>query len=99
NADDAGRYRDEDEVARWLARDPVSRLRQYLTGRGLLDDAAIAAVDAEAEEQARELRERMATDPGKDPAELFRHVYAEPTAALRGQRDELARELSEQARP
>jgi len=101
NADDASRYRDSGEVARWLARDPVSRLRQYLTGRGLLDEAAIAAADAEAEEQARELRERMAKDPVKDPAELFRHVYAEPTAALRGQRDELARELSqpsEQAR-
>jgi pyruvate dehydrogenase E1 component alpha subunit len=98
NADDASRYRDKDEVARWLARDPVSRLRRYLTGRGLMDEAAIAAADAEAEEQARELRERMATDPVRDPAELFGHVYAEPTAALRAQRDELARELSEQAR-
>jgi 2-oxoisovalerate dehydrogenase E1 component alpha subunit len=94
NADDASRYRDEDEVARWLARDPVTRLRQYLTGRGLLDETAIAAIDAEAEQQARALRERMAADPSGDPAELFRHVYAEPTAALRHQQDELTRELA-----
>jgi 2-oxoisovalerate dehydrogenase E1 component alpha subunit len=72
----------------------VTRLRQYLTGRGLLDETAIAAIDAEAEEQARALRERMAADPSGDPAELFRHVYAEPTAALRHQQDELTRELA-----
>jgi 2-oxoisovalerate dehydrogenase E1 component alpha subunit len=43
NADDASRYRSADEVDGWLARDPVARLRDHLRGRGLLDEAAIAA--------------------------------------------------------
>src|SRR6188472_2496387 len=30
NADDATRYRTDDEVAEWVARDPLSRLRTYL---------------------------------------------------------------------
>src|SRR6185312_2240537 len=34
NADDATRYRDSDEVQRWLARDPVSRLETYLRAAG-----------------------------------------------------------------
>jgi pyruvate dehydrogenase E1 component alpha subunit len=95
NADDAARYRADEEVAAWLARDPLDRLRAWLTGRGLLDDAAIAAVEAEAEEAAAELRRRMHEDPVTDPGDLFRWVYAEPTAELARQRDELARELAE----
>src|ERR1700683_895329 len=62
NADDATRYRSPDEVAGWLARDPVTRLREYLRDRGLLDEAAIAAADAEAEAEAAALRQRMSTD-------------------------------------
>jgi len=95
NADDATRYRSSDEVQAWLARDPVLRLENYLRTAGLLDDAALAAIEAEAEQLAADLRDRMNAEPGCDPAELFRHVYAQPTAALAAQHRALAAELAE----
>ncbi|MGO9672346.1 MAG: pyruvate dehydrogenase (acetyl-transferring) E1 component subunit alpha, partial [Streptosporangiaceae bacterium] len=79
----------------WLARDPVLRLENYLRTAGLLDDAALAAIEAEAEQLAADLRDRMNAEPGCDPAELFRHVYAQPTAALAAQHRALAAELAE----
>ncbi len=85
NADDASRYRSADEVAQWLERDPVERLERHLTARGLLDTESRQKAVDEAEEFAESLRERMNTDPRLDPADLFAHVYAEPTAALRVQ--------------
>jgi pyruvate dehydrogenase E1 component alpha subunit len=94
NADDATRYRGQDEVDGWLARDPLARIRQHLLARGLLDEPAIAALDAEAEAEAAALRQRMNADRGHDPADLFRHVYAEPTPHLRGQQQELSAELA-----
>jgi 2-oxoisovalerate dehydrogenase E1 component alpha subunit len=94
NADDAARYRPDAELQDWLARDPVTRIRQYLLDSGLLDGAALAALDAEAEAQAGDLRQRMNADPVPDPADLFRYVYAEPTPALRRQQRELAAELA-----
>ncbi|QRP47673.1 pyruvate dehydrogenase (acetyl-transferring) E1 component subunit alpha [Amycolatopsis sp. FDAARGOS 1241] len=94
NADDATRYRDRAEVETWLARDPIARLEHYLTGRGLLDDAARQEIAARAEAEAAALRERMNTDTELDPADLFRHVYAEPTAALRHQAGELTAEIA-----
>jgi 2-oxoisovalerate dehydrogenase E1 component alpha subunit len=97
NADDAARYRPEAEVQKWLARDPVTRIRQYLLDFGLVDGAALSALDAEAEAQAADLRQRMNTDTVPDPADLFRYVYAEPTRALRGQQHQLAAELAELA--
>jgi 2-oxoisovalerate dehydrogenase E1 component alpha subunit len=94
NADDATRYRRQDEVEEWLARDPLVRIRQHLIARGLLDEPAVAALEAEAEAEAAALRQRMNTDTVHDPGDLFRHVYAEQTPALRGQQQELSAELA-----
>ena len=94
NADDATRYRGQAEVDGWLARDPLARLRKHLTARGLLDEPAVAALEAEAEAEAAALRQRVNADIAHDPADLFRHVYAEQTPDLRWQQQELAAELA-----
>jgi 2-oxoisovalerate dehydrogenase E1 component alpha subunit len=94
NADDATRYRQQSEVTEWLARDPIARLETYLRGKGILDDEAMAEMAAEAEAKAAQLRAAMNAQPDLDPAELFSHVYAEPTTALRDQAQALADELS-----
>jgi pyruvate dehydrogenase E1 component alpha subunit len=96
NADDASRYRNDDEVTPWLERDPVKRLDAYLTANGLLDDESRAAATAAADRIAAELRDGLMGEPQTDPADLFAHVYAELTPQLREQaaflQDELARE-------
>ncbi|MDQ6850323.1 MAG: pyruvate dehydrogenase (acetyl-transferring) E1 component subunit alpha [Actinomycetota bacterium] len=93
NADDATRYRDSAEVQEWLARDPIARLETYLRAQGLLDDVGLDEITAAADRFAADLRTRMNTDVNVDPAELFAHVYAEPTPALRAQRAQLEAEL------
>jgi 2-oxoisovalerate dehydrogenase E1 component alpha subunit len=92
NADDASRYRDDAEVASWLARDPIDRLQKYLQTQGILDQAGIDAAAGEAEAKAERLRVALNADAELDPAELFEHVYAEPTANLRRQAAQLAAE-------
>ncbi|MFB9907568.1 pyruvate dehydrogenase (acetyl-transferring) E1 component subunit alpha [Allokutzneria oryzae] len=94
NADDATRYRESDEVAAWLDRDPLDRIERYLGSRGLLDEARRTEILAEAEDFAALVREGMNAEPELDPADLFAHVYAQPTAALREQAALLAEELS-----
>ncbi|WP_433066699.1 pyruvate dehydrogenase (acetyl-transferring) E1 component subunit alpha [Dactylosporangium sp. CS-033363] len=98
NADDATRYRGSEEVQAWLGRDPIKRLRVYLQEAGLLDDATEAAFAEQAEQFAAGVRAQMNTDVDTDPAELFEHVYARPTAALLAQRSELLAELAEEGR-
>src|SRR5690606_36579858 len=96
NADDATRYRSDEEVAAWVGRDPLTRLEAYLRAEGVLDDERAAAVAAEAEELARHTREGINRDVEPDPEDLFRHVYSRPTPQLEEQlalvRDELARD-------
>ncbi|WMY79267.1 thiamine pyrophosphate-dependent enzyme [Citricoccus sp. I39-566] len=94
NADDATRYRDDAEVSEWLAKDPVKRMRTYLSGRGLLTEDLQAQFEREAEEVAQSLRDGMNRESAPDPQELFRHVYTVPTPQLAEQADRLAEELS-----
>jgi pyruvate dehydrogenase E1 component alpha subunit len=97
NADDATRYRGSDEVQEWLAKDPIDRLETFLREENLLDDDRLAAVRAEAEEFAAQVRDRLNADPVLDPAGLFEHVYASPTAALEEQKRFLLGEIAEHA--
>ncbi|GGQ49504.1 pyruvate dehydrogenase (acetyl-transferring) E1 component subunit alpha [Couchioplanes azureus] len=93
NADDATRYRDEAEVTRWAAADPLARLQTYLRRRGLIDDEAVRTAEAEAEAFAAEVRTKLNADVAVDPRTLFDHVFAEPTAQLEEQRAQLVAEL------
>lgn len=94
NADDATRYRDSSEVEQWLGRDPLTRLETYLRGQNLLDDAAVDALTAEADTAAAALRAGMNVDRPRDPLDLFRHVFAEPTPQLREQQAQVQAELA-----
>ena len=96
NADDATRYRSDDEVAEWAAKDPLRRLETYLRAEGILDDARAAAFAGAAEEVALRTRNGINRDVEPNPGDLFRFVYSEPTPQLVEQlavvRDELSRD-------
>jgi 2-oxoisovalerate dehydrogenase E1 component alpha subunit len=95
NADDASRYRTEDEVAGWAARDPLIRLRAYLTEAGVLTEEREAGFAAIAEEMAAHVRNGLGREGRVDPQELFAHVYATPTPQLAEQQASLRAELEE----
>ena len=92
NADDATRYRTADEVEPWVARDPLLRVRTWLTQNGHLTEDDDAGLRAEADEIATRLREEINEDAEPRPQDLFSYVYATPTPQLREQAQQLAAE-------
>ncbi|UYM06067.1 pyruvate dehydrogenase (acetyl-transferring) E1 component subunit alpha [Solicola gregarius] len=99
NADDASRYRPDDEVKPWIERDPLVRLDGYLRHAGALDDDGAAAYAEQAERLAEHIRDGVGRDVEPRPEDLFDHVYARRTPQLEEQAamlaDELAREESD----
>jgi 2-oxoisovalerate dehydrogenase E1 component alpha subunit len=90
NADDDSRYRSADEVAAWRLRDPIPRYRRFLEGRGLWDEGAEVALEAELK---RDLDEAVRANEAAGRAPLgwmFDDVLATPSLQLRRQRDALA---------
>lgn len=97
NADDDTRYRESAEVSEWRAKDPVNRMRTYLTERGLLDDDGEGRIREHAEAVATQLRDGLGEDVPVDPQDLFRHVFAVQTPQLKEQSAMLADELARDA--
>ncbi|MDR5699454.1 pyruvate dehydrogenase (acetyl-transferring) E1 component subunit alpha [Agromyces aerolatus] len=93
NADDDTRYRERDEVAAWVARDPLSRTRTYLQGAGVLDETIEQDIRDASEEAAAALRDAMNTEVVPDPEDLFRYVFSERPPRLERQWQQLRDEL------
>ncbi|MEM9048337.1 MAG: thiamine pyrophosphate-dependent dehydrogenase E1 component subunit alpha [Pseudomonadota bacterium] len=72
---DRNRYRSKDEIAAWMARDPIPRFAQTLVAHGVLTQPEVAAIEAEADAEiaAAIAFAKAGTDP--DPDHLTRDVY------------------------
>lgn len=65
---DVQNYREKSEVTSWLeSRDPIDRLRQYLSARGQLDEDAFAEASARAHAIVAEAVEFAEASPWPDP--------------------------------
>jgi len=87
-ADDPRKYRSEEEVKPWEAREPLVRFRKYMIDKGLLDDEAEAALRAEIDAEIDAAIERY-ENTRHDPFDMFKYMYAEPTPDLQRQAEEL----------
>ena len=96
-SDDPTRYRDDDEVERWRARDPIARYRTYLQSAGVWTERLEQRVAARSARLRSELRDAAINDPDIDVAEMFDTVYHDITPELARQRDQLAAELAKEA--
>jgi 2-oxoisovalerate dehydrogenase E1 component alpha subunit len=76
-ADDPTKYRDPEELAYWVARDPIVRFRNYLKGLGVEQDF-LDSVDEEAADYAADVRRRALEITAPDRSVIFDNVYAEP---------------------
>nr|WP_236544047.1 pyruvate dehydrogenase (acetyl-transferring) E1 component subunit alpha [Spiractinospora alimapuensis] len=92
--DDPTRYRVAEELEEWKGRDPISRLRKYLTRTGGADESFFDAVETEAEALGERVRTECRTLPDPQPSDMFRDVYAEPHPVLERQRDEFVEYLA-----
>ncbi|HEY3878267.1 MAG TPA: pyruvate dehydrogenase (acetyl-transferring) E1 component subunit alpha [Trebonia sp.] len=88
--DDPTRYRLASELETWRLRDPIERVRAYLSRTGEADAAFFEEVKAEADELAVKLRAAVVALPDPPPLALFDNVYADGSAILDAERAQYA---------
>ena len=86
-ADDARRYRDQAEVDAWKTRDPILRIRKFLTTRGLWDDAKEAALAERAQRDVSSAVERAESIAPPNRDDFFNNMFATIPPDLALQRD------------
>ena len=84
--DDPTRYRLSSDVEHWKLKDPIQRVRVYLTRNGLVDQDFFDEIDAEAEKLGEHLREGCKALPEPRILDIFDYVYAEQTEELAQQK-------------
>ncbi len=85
-ADDARRYRDQEEVETWAKRDPMLRLRNYLAERKLWNDQKEQAAQTTAKQEVAAVIKRAEEIAAPGTTEMFDSLYAELSPELRTQR-------------
>ncbi len=96
-SDDPTRYRSQEELDHWTARDPIPRYRTYLTSIGVWTERLEERVAARSKRLRTELREAVIDTPDIDIGEMFDTVYHDITPNLSAQREQLAAELAKEA--
>jgi len=84
-SDDPTKYRLTDELEHWRLKDPIARVRSHLEAEGLADADFFAALEAEADALATQLRADCLALPDPSLTESFDWVYAEQTPYLAAQ--------------
>ncbi|MEK6701849.1 MAG: pyruvate dehydrogenase (acetyl-transferring) E1 component subunit alpha [Planctomycetota bacterium] len=75
-ADDARRYRDSKEVEAWAAKDPMIRLRKYLTAKGLWSDEQQTAIEERAKAYVSEVVKTAEGIEKPSTNDIFDYTYA-----------------------
>jgi len=76
-SDDPTKYRISAELEVWKLRDPIARLRSYLTATSKADRVFFEAVETEAGELATTVRDGCLAMPDPEPVSMFDHIYAQ----------------------
>jgi pyruvate dehydrogenase E1 component alpha subunit len=79
---DPAKYRPEEEVRKWLARDPLDVLRARLAAAGV-PDQDVAGAQTRADQEVTAAIEAAKAAPAPDPAEAFTDVWADGGSAWR----------------
>ena len=88
-ADDASRYRTEDEVAEWKKKDPVDRFATYLRDEGVLDDDTQQELTEAVEDEVDAAVEAAESIEDPDVSAMFEDMYSEMPPRLERQLQEM----------
>jgi pyruvate dehydrogenase E1 component alpha subunit len=77
SSDDPTKYRTDDELASWVAKDPITRFAAFLRAEGA-PQSFFDEVDEEAADFAADIRRRLLALEAPPADVIFDHVYSEP---------------------
>lgn len=93
-ADDQTRYVNDEERQRWVALDPIERVRRYLIGQRLWDDGLEAETAKANHKTVEDALEAALANGSTSADQLFQHLYADFPERVTQQRDAFARHES-----
>jgi len=92
-ADDATRYRPDEDLEYWRQRDPVDRMHKFLTAQKLWNDKKEQALLDECATAVETGVAALESMPPADPTDIVSYMFKDLPWNLREQRDAIAKEI------
>ncbi|MGZ5395649.1 MAG: pyruvate dehydrogenase (acetyl-transferring) E1 component subunit alpha [Mycobacterium sp.] len=93
-SDDPTRYRSDEELEYWAARDPIQRYRTYLQAQGVWTERLEGRIAVKSQRLRAELRESVVDADDFDITDVFDTVYHDITQDLLAQRKQVLAEIA-----
>ncbi len=84
-ADDASRYRDPKELALWVKKDPVLRLRKYMLSKKIVDEQFFQKIESKCAYAVEEAVKAFEAVPAPSPEDIFRYTFEKMPRLLQEQ--------------
>jgi len=84
-ADDAGKYRDPQEVEEWKKKDPIDRLKKYMAKRKIWNENDEKKLLKSAKERVEAAVKAFEEMPEPKREDMFKYVFEKPTAQMEEQ--------------
>jgi pyruvate dehydrogenase E1 component alpha subunit len=96
-ADDPKKYRSEEEVESWREKDPITRLRQYLTAEEIISEEKIESLESEIKKEIQEGVDRAEAKMKtlQNPLRMFDHAFETMPSHIEEQRQAFEQERAE----
>ena len=85
SGDDPKRYRSEESFEKWDKKDPLTRMRIYLTDKGLWNEEMEEKARAQFDEEIQEAVKKADSAPEQKISSFLKSMYEEPTDLLKEQ--------------
>ncbi len=95
-ADDPTRYRSDDEVAAWEAKDPLIRFKKFLTDKGIWDDKNQDQLEADCKQQIDDAVKAFESQKPFAPDAPFDHVFGTREPSIEAQRERFLSKLEKE---
>lgn len=88
-ADDAKRYRSQEEVDAWMKKDPIDRLKKYMASKGIWSEEYEKKVRSEAIAKVEEAVKKSEAIQPASKEDIFKYTFAEMPQQLKDEMEEL----------
>lgn len=94
-SDDPTKYREDEEVEKWRAKDPVKRMKAYLIAKGIWSEEEDVRLIEQYDEEALEIFRKVEATGETELEDIFKYHFAEMPEHLQEQYDEYVQYLKE----
>jgi pyruvate dehydrogenase E1 component alpha subunit len=86
-ADDASKYRPEEELESWKKKDSIERFKKFLKAKGILSEESEKQISEKIAKQIDDIVKKAESEPPASPSDIFDYLYEKMPKELQDEKE------------